>query len=127
MARGLAIADYDNDGDLDAFVLNINQPSVLARNDGGNRNNWLMLDLKGTRSNRDGLGAKVTVRAGTLVQVDEKKSGTSYLSANDPRMHFGLGKQSKVDEVTIKWPSGVTQKLRDLKVNQVTKVVEPRA
>ncbi len=127
VARGLAIGDYDNDGDLDAFVLNINQPSVLARNDGGNRNNWVMLDLKGTRSNRDGLGAKVMVRAGTLVQVDEKKSGTSYLSANDPRMHFGLGKQTKVDEVTIKWPSGVTQKLRDLKVNQVVKAVEPRA
>ncbi|HVN81974.1 MAG TPA: CRTAC1 family protein [Terriglobia bacterium] len=127
VARGLAIGDFDNDGDLDALILNINQPSVLIRNDGGNRNNWIMLDLVGTRSNRDGFGAKVTVRAGSLVQVDEKKSGTSYLSSNDPRMHFGLNKLTKVDEVTVKWPSGVTQKLRDLKVNQVVKVTEPRS
>jgi hypothetical protein len=127
VARGLAIGDFDNDGDLDALILNINQPSVLIRNDGGNRNNWIMLDLVGTRSNRDGFGAKVTLRAGSLVQVDEKKSGTSYLSSNDPRMHFGLNKLTKVDEVTIRWPSGVTQKLRDLKANQVVKVTEPRA
>jgi hypothetical protein len=127
VARGLAIGDFDNDGDLDVFVLNINQPSVLIRNDGGNRNNWIMLDLAGTKSNRDGFGAKVTVRAGTLVQVDEKKSGTSYLSSSDPRMHFGLNKLTKVDEVTIKWPSGITQRLRDLKANQVVKVTEPSA
>jgi hypothetical protein len=125
VARGVAIGDFDNDGDLDAFVLNINQPSLLIRNDGGNRNNWIMLDLVGTKSNRDGFAAKVTVRAGTLVQVDEKKSGTSYLSSDDARLHFGLSKLTKVDEVTIKWPSGVTQRLRDLKVDQVVKVTEP--
>ncbi len=127
VARGLALGDFDNDGDLDALILNINQPSLLIRNDGGNRNNWIMLDLQGNRSNRDGFGAKVTVKAGTLVQIDEKKSGTSYLSSNDPRMHFGLNKLTKVDEVTIKWPSGVIQRLRDVKVNQVLKIVEPRA
>ncbi len=126
VARGLAVGDYDNDGDLDACVLNIDQPAMLIRNDGGNRNNWLMLDLLGTRSNKDGFGAKVTVTAGGMVQFDEKKSGTSYLSQADPRLHFGLGQAAKVDEVVIKWPSGITQKLKDVKINQVMKVVEPR-
>jgi len=127
VARGLALGDYDNDGDIDAFLLNIDQPSILIRNDGGNRNNWITMDLAGTKSNREGLGAKITVRAGNLVQVDEKKSGTSYLSHNDARMHFGLGQHTKVDEVIIKWPSGITQRLKDLKVNQILKVVEPRS
>ncbi len=127
VARGLALADFDNDGDLDAFFLNIDQPSILLRNDGGNRNNWIMLDLVGTKSNRDGLGAKITIRAGDLIQADEKKSGTSYLSQNDFRLHYGLGHRTKVDEVIIKWPSGITQRLKDPKINQILKVVEPRS
>lgn len=125
VSRGMAVGDYDNDGDLDVFILNLDQPSVLLRNDGGNRNNWLMINLVGTKSNRDGIGAKVTVRTGDLVQIEEKKSGTSYLSQNDPRLHFGLGQRTKVDEVIIRWPSGITQRLRDLKVNQLITVVEP--
>ncbi len=126
VTRGLALADYDNDGDLDAAILNINEPSLLLRNDGGNRNNWLQLHLQGTKSNRDGLGAKVTIKAGELVQYDEKKNGTSYLSAHDPRMHFGLGTHTKVDEVIIKWPSGILQTFTNINTNQVLKVVEPR-
>ncbi len=127
VARGLALADYDNDGNIDAFVLNIDQNSMLIRNDGGSRNNWLTLDLSGTKSNRDGLGAKVTLSADGMVQTDQKKSGTSYLSQCDSRLHFGLGQAGKVDEVTIKWPSGITQKLKDVKANQILKVVEPRS
>ncbi len=127
VARGLALGDYDNDGDIDAFILNIDQNSMLIRNDGGSRNSWLTLDLSGTKSNRDGLGAKVTLSAGGMVQTDQKKSGTSYLSQCDPRLHFGLGQASRVDEVTIKWPSGIIQKLKDVKVNQILKVVEPRS
>ena len=126
VARGLAIADFDNDGDLDAFILNIDQPSLLFKNEGGNKNHWLQIQLQGTKSNRDGLGAKVTVKAGDLVQFDEMKNGTSYLSANDPRMHFGLGTQTKVDEVIIKWPSGIRQAFTNIKANQVLKAVEPR-
>jgi enediyne biosynthesis protein E4 len=126
VARGLALADYDNDGDLDAAILNINEPSLLLRNDGGNRNNWLQLQLQGTKSTRDGFGAKVTVKSGDLIQYDEMKNGTSYLSANDPRMFFGLGRNTKVDEVIIKWPSGIVQSLKNVKVNQVLKAVEPR-
>ncbi len=125
VARGLAVGDFDNDGDLDFFVLNIDQPSVLLRNDGGNRNNWLTLSLIGTRSNRDGVGARVTVRSGGFTQVAEKTSASSYLSQNDPRLHFGLGQRTKVDEVVIKWPSGKTQTLKEVKVNQFLKVIEP--
>jgi len=126
VSRGVAIGDYDNDGNQDAFILNIDQPSILVRNS-GSPNHWLTLDLEGTKGNRDGLGAKVTVSAGGLVQFDEKKSGTSYLSQGDPRLHFGLGQAGKVDEVTIRWPSGIIQKLKDVKVNQILKVVEPRS
>ncbi len=126
VARGVAIGDYDNDGNQDAFILNIDEPSILVRNSGSG-NNWLILDLEGTKGNRDGLGAKVTVSSGGLVQFDEKKSGTSYLSQGDPRLHFGLGQAGRVDEVTIRWPSGIIQKLKDVKVNQIHKVVEPRS
>jgi enediyne biosynthesis protein E4 len=126
VARGLALGDYDNDGDVDAFVLNIDQASMLIQNDGGNNKNWLTLDLAGTKSNRDALGTKVTIRTGELTQFDEKKSGTSYLSQCDPRMHFGLGTASKVDEVRIKWPNGISQILKDVKPNQFLKLAEPR-
>jgi len=125
VARGLATGDFDNDGDLDFFVLNIDQPSVLLRNDGGSRNNWLTLKLIGTKSNRDGVGARVTVRSGDFTQVAEKMSASSYLSQNDPRLHFGLGRHTKVDEVTIRWPSGKTQTLKEVMANQFLTVVEP--
>jgi hypothetical protein len=111
---------------MDAFVLNIDQGSMLIQNDGGNNRNWLELDLAGTKSNRDALGAKVTVRAGELSRYDEKKSGTSYLSQCDPRVHFGVGNASRIDEVRIRWPNGINQVLKDVKPNQVLKLVEPR-
>jgi hypothetical protein len=125
VARGLATGDFDNDGDLDFFVLNIDQPSLLLRNDGGNRNNWLTLRLVGTKSNRDGVGARVIVRAGDATQVDEKTSASSYLSQNDPRLHFGLGKAGTIDTITVKWPSGAVQRLKDVRTNQFLSVTEP--
>ena len=125
VSRGMAVGDYDNDGDLDVFVLNLDQPSILLRNDGGNRNNWLMFHLIGTKSNRDSLGARVTVRAGNWSQFEEKKSATSYLSQNDPRLHFGLSNKAQADEVIIRWPSGATQRLTNVKANQVVTVREP--
>jgi enediyne biosynthesis protein E4 len=125
VARGLATGDFDNDGDLDFFLLNLDQPSVLLRNDGGNQNNWLSLELIGSKSNRDGVGARVIVRSGDFTQVAEKISASSYLSQNDPRLHFGLGQRAKVDEVTIRWPSGKTQTLKEVRINQFLKVIEP--
>jgi hypothetical protein len=125
VSRGMAVGDYDDDGDLDVFILNLDQPSILLRNDGGNKNHWLMIQLRGTKSNRDGVGARVTVRAGDLTLVEERKTGTSYLSQNDPRLHFGLGPRKHVDEVTIRWPSGVTQKLTNVEADRVISCDEP--
>jgi hypothetical protein len=125
VSRGMAVGDYDNDGDMDVFILNLDQPSILLRNDGGNSNHWLMVHLMGTRSNRDGVGARVTVQAGDLTLVEERRTGTSYLSQNDPRLHFGLGRVETVDGVTVRWPSGVVQRLADVEVDRVITIVEP--
>ncbi len=124
VSRGMAVGDYDSDGDLDVFLLNLDQPSILLRNDGGNRNHWLMLRLVGTKSNRDAVGARVTVRAGELIQVEERRNATSYLSQNDPRLHFGLGDRDRVDEVRVRWPAGGTQRLTDITADQILTIVE---
>jgi hypothetical protein len=125
VARGAAIGDYDNDGDLDIFVLTLDQPSRLLRNDGGNKKNWLMLKLTGSRSNRDGVGARVTVRIGSKAQIRERNTADSYLSQHDPRLHFGLGDAAKVDHLTVAWPSGATQELKDVPANQILTIKEP--
>ena len=98
---------YARLGDLDG-------PPLILRNDGGNRNNWITLELIGSRGNRLALGARVKVVAGKLSQVDEVRSGGSYLSQNDLRLHFGLGKAERVDRVEIRWPSGKTETLTNL-------------
>ncbi|MEW6749603.1 MAG: CRTAC1 family protein [Candidatus Latescibacterota bacterium] len=125
VARGGAAGDYDNDGDLDLFVLNLDQPSMLLRNDGGNRRHWLQVALEGTRSNRDGIGARVRVRAGDLVHVEERLSACGYLSQNDPRLHFGLGESARVDTLTVHWPGGRVQTLVDVPADRVVFVKEP--
>src|SRR5256885_16071492 len=119
VSRGAAIADFDNDGDLDILVSNNGQPPQLLRNDGGNSNHWLQIFLIGTRSNRDSVGARVKVTAGDLVLYDERKGGMSYQSAQDPRLHFGLGQRRTVEEVEIKWPSGGLTKLSNPKPQQI--------
>ncbi|HIC96626.1 TPA: CRTAC1 family protein, partial [Candidatus Bipolaricaulota bacterium] len=89
VGRGVAFGDYDNDGDTDIFIVNSNERAVLLRNDGGSQNNWIALKLVGTQSNRDGVGARIKVWAHALFQMDELKSGSSYASGDDLRMHFG--------------------------------------
>jgi enediyne biosynthesis protein E4 len=123
VGRGLALGDYDNDGDLDCLVSNNGQPGELLRNEGGNRNNWLGIRLIGSKSNRDGIGAHVKVVAGAFSQSDQAKGGMSYLSAGDPRLFFGLGDQKKVS-VEIHWPSGQTDTLTDVPGNRVLTVKE---
>jgi enediyne biosynthesis protein E4 len=124
VSRGAAIGDFDNDGNLDILVNNNGQAPQLLRNDGGNANHWLQILLIGTKSNHDGVGARVKVSAGDLVLYDQRKGGMSYQSAQDPRLHFGLGQRSRIDAVEITWPSGIVTKLSNVKSDQIVAVKE---
>ena len=124
VSRGAAIADFDNDGDLDILINNCGQAPQLLRNDGGNANHWLEIFLIGTKSNRDAVGALIKVAAGNLVLYDQRKGGMSYQSAQDPRLHFGLGTHSSVDAIEIVWPSGSTTKLEKIKADQIITIKE---
>lgn len=125
-SRAAAFADYDNDGDIDVLVGNSGEAPQLLRNDGGNRNHWLQVRLVGTKSNRDGVGARVVVRAGAVTWADERKGGTSYQAAHDPRLHFGLGTAARVDSMEVKWPSGMVSKLGATGVDRVVTITEGR-
>ena len=124
VSRGAAIADFDNDGDLDILINNCGQPAQLLRNDGGNANHWLEILLIGTKSNRDGVGARVKVSAGDLILFDQRKGGMSYQSAQDPRLHFGLGNHTTVDSIEILWPSGMATKIEKIKPDQILTIQE---
>jgi len=124
VSRGAAIADFDNDGDLDILVNNCGQAPQLLRNDGGNANHWIEILLIGTKSNRDGVGARVRVVAGDLVLYDQRKGGMSYQSAQDPRLHFGLARQGSVDSIEILWPSGINTRLANITADQIIAIQE---
>jgi len=122
--RGLAVGDFDNDGDLDVLISNNGEAPVLLRNDGGNRNNWLGLQLVATRSNPAAAGAIIAWEAGGLKRRRLKTAGGSYLSSSDPREVLGLGSASRIDSVEIRWPSGKVDKLTNLPINTYVRVVE---
>ena len=110
-SRGVAFGDYDNDGDIDVLVINVNSRPSLYRNDGGNRKAWIGFRLIGASSNRDAIGARVEIEAGGRTQIGEVRSGGSYLSHNDMRVHFGVGSSQRVDRIRIRWPNGKTETL----------------
>jgi hypothetical protein len=129
-ARGCAFGDFDNDGDVDVVINAVNDFPQLLRCDSQTGNNWLKIKTIGTKSNRSGIGARlkcVTRMAGESKphqQIDEVRSGGSYISQNDLRVHFGLGKAEKVELLEIRWPSGLVDTLKDIKVNQQVFVKE---
>ena len=125
VSRGTLFGDYDNDGDTDLLVTQLNDTVTLLRNENRASNNYLRLKLIGTRSNRDGIGARVTLTLGAESQTREVHRGSSYLSSNDPRLLFGLGERTVVDKLQIHWQSGVVQILENLAANQELVVTEP--
>ena len=124
-ARGAAFGDMDNDGSLEVLINNQNEAPSLFKQQRKPRGSWVILELEGIHSNRSAIGAHVTVRADGRVQMDEVRSGGSYLSQNDLRLHFGVGEAARA-EVEIRWPSGIRQRVANLPVNRVHVVREQR-
>ena len=127
VGRALALADYDNDGRMDLYLSDSGGPGVLMHNDGETPNNWVRLELRGTKSNRDAVGAKVTVHVGDKKLVRHKEGGGSYLSAHDPRLLVGIGPAQRVERVEIRWPSGLVQTVGPFDANRGYRVTEGNA
>ena len=124
-ARGMAIGDIDNDGRMDAVVSTNDGPAYILHNETSNQNHWLTLRLVGHKSNRDGIGAEVKLVTGKGAQFATVTTAGSYLSASDKRVHFGLGTETAAASIEIRWPSGVVQKLKDVRADQILQVDEP--
>ncbi len=124
-SRGCAFADYDNDGDIDILVNPVNAAPELIKADSTNGNYWITIETVGVKSNRNGIGARVTcVTEDGIRQIDDVRSGGSYYSQNDLRVHFGVGQQKRIKSIEIRWPSGQTDVLTDIAVNQFLVVKE---
>ena len=124
VGRGAAFGDIDNDGDVDVVVNDLDGSPQLLRNDGGNTNHSILIKTVGVKSNRDGIGARVKIVSGDLTQLDEVRSGESYLSQNDLRLHFGLQKRTKVDLVEVRWPSGAIDRIANVGANKILTIKE---
>lgn len=123
--KGCGLGFYDNDGDVDVLILNMNDPPSLLKNDGGNQGNWTKIKLVGTTCNRSAIGARVRVVTGDHAQIDEVQSGGSVMSQNDLRLHFGLGKANLIDSIEVLWPT--TQEVESfakVEANQILTIVE---
>jgi enediyne biosynthesis protein E4 len=125
VARGLAIGDLDNDGRLDAVVTTNDGPTHVLKNETSKQNHWLLLNLVGHKSNRDAIGAQVKLISIAGHQFATVSTASSYLSSSDKRVHFGLGGDSTVQEIEIRWPSGIVQSLKNIRADQILKIDEP--
>jgi len=123
-SRGAAFGDLDNDGNIDVVVGDLDGAPSILHNDGGNGNHWITLELAATKGSPLAIGAHVKLTTGNVVQTDEVRSGGSYLSQNDLRVHFGLGKAPKADLIEIRWPSGKTETLKDVPADKFYAVLE---
>lgn len=124
-SRGCAFGDFDNDGDVDVLILNMNDYPSLARNEGGNKNNWIEIKLLGTKANRTAIGARVRVVTGKRAQMDEVHSGTSVMSQSDLRLQFGLGQVKQIDLIEVKWPTTQNiEKFTNIEANQILTIKE---
>ncbi len=123
-SRGCAFGDFDNDGDIDVVINPVNDFPVLLRADSTTSNSWISIKAIGAKSNRTGVGARIKIVAENKTQIDEVRSGGSYYSQNDLRVHFGLGKATKVKTIEVRWPSGVVDTLSDVAVNRVIYIKE---
>jgi hypothetical protein len=122
--RGMAVGDFDNDGDADVLASNNGEPPLLLRNQGGNKNNWVGLSLVATKSNSAAVGAMITWQVGAIKRTRMRTGGGSYLSSHDPREILGVGAATKIDSIEIRWPSGATNKITNVPLNKYIKVVE---
>ncbi|MGH9943359.1 MAG: CRTAC1 family protein [Pyrinomonadaceae bacterium] len=124
VSRGAAFGDLDNDGHVDVVVNDLDGLPMILRNEGGDGNHWITLELVAVKGNRLAIGARVKLVAGGVTQTEEIRSGASYLSQNDLRLHFGTGKHAKIDLVEIRWPSGKVERLKDLAADKFYSVLE---
>lgn len=127
VGRGACFGDIDNDGDIDAYIVNLEDRGVLLRNNKGNQNNWVLINLIGNTSNRDGVGSRISISYGGKTQYAQKESSSGYISTNDHRLHFGLGDATTIDTIEINWPSGKVQHLTNIEANQIIDVKESEA
>jgi hypothetical protein len=124
--RGIAVGDFDNDGSLEIAVNRLNDTTLFFKRRGSGDNHWILLNLRGTKSNRDAIGAKIqlTLPSG-LKQYDHVTTANGIYSASDKRVHFGLGAESQIKSLQVRWPSGIVQTLQGIKADQVLTITEP--